>query len=334
MEVNEKNGQAEQQNMQQNKEEMDAVKLLMELLGQQGMREPSQDFMEVLQYIAGMQIQLAAMVDELQGVREQLGKMQESQPEHKNEVLSKKVSHLQEKVTSLVGNFAEAKDRLIHTAVQAVSAFQEKGREEMNKVLQKGIFGVKAMLLGHRERLLDTLTSYEQTANQIDSIGDELKQIANSTANVGRLLAGKGTKEVSEEKPGVALTRVINQPVKQHIAKLKKQMDGMDRAIQKLDNLSSSLSSKEMGKGVNLPETQADTEQKAEIPGKTDTSKGADVPVKADTEKDAEISTKGTDKEKGTRVSVKEKLSEMKAKSEQQKKAPEKPKEKSKEACL
>lgn len=328
MEVNEKNGQAEQQNMQQNKEETDAVKLLMELLGQQGMREPSQDFMEVLQYIAGMQIQLAAMVDELQGVREQLGKMQESQPEQKNEVLSKKVSHLQEKVTSLVGNFAEVKDRLIHTAVQAVSAFQEKGREEMNKVLQKGISGVKAMLLGHRERLLDTLTSYEQTANQIDSIGDELKQIANSTANVGRLLAGKGTKEVLEEKPGVALTRVINQPVKQHIAKLKKQMDGMDRAIQKLDNLSSSLSSKEVEKGVNLPETQADMEQKAEIP------KGADVPVKADTEKDAEISAKGTDKAKGTRVSVKEKLSEMKAKSEQQKKAPEKPKEKSKEACL
>lgn len=328
MEVNEKNGQAEQQNMQQNKVEMDAVKLLMELLGQQGMREPSQDFMEVLQYIAGMQIQLAAMVDELQGVREQLGKMQESQPEHKNEVVSKKVSHLQEKVTSLAGHLTEAKDRLIHTAVQAVSAFQEKGREEMNKVLQKGISGVKAMLLGHRERLLDTLTAYEQTANQIDSIGDELKQIANSTANVGRLLAGKGTKEVLEEKPGVALTRVINQPVKQHIAKLKKQMDGMDRAIQKLDNLSSSLSSKEVEKGVNLPETQADMEQKAEIP------KGADVPVKADTEKDAEISAKGTDKEKGTRVSVKEKLSEMKAKSEQQKKAPEKPKEKSKEACL
>lgn len=328
MEVNEKNGQAEQQNMQQNKVEMDAVKLLMELLGQQGMREPSQDFMEVLQYIAGMQIQLAAMVDELQGVREQLGKMQESQPEHKNEVVSKKVSHLQEKVTSLAGHLTEAKDRLIHTAVQAVSAFQEKGREEMNKVLQKGISGVKAMLLGHRERLLDTLTSYEQTANQIDSIGDELKQIANSTANVGRLLAGKGTKEVSEEKPGVALTRVINQPVKKHIAKLKKQMDGMDWAIQKLDNLSSSLSSKEVEKGVNLPETQEDMEQKAEIP------KGADVPVKADTEKDAEISAKGTDKEKGTRVSVKEKLSEMKAKSEQQKKAPEKPKEKSKEACL
>ena len=42
----------------QNTEEMDVMKQFMELLGQQGMKEQSQDFMEVLQYIAGMQLQL------------------------------------------------------------------------------------------------------------------------------------------------------------------------------------------------------------------------------------------------------------------------------------
>lgn len=315
MEANEpKNGQTmEQPNM----EETDVIKLFMELLEQQGMREPSQDFMEVLQYIAGMQIQLSAMVDELQGVREQLGKMQESQPKEKNHFLLEKVSRLQEKVVSLAGHLSELKEQLADTAVQAVSAFKEKGREEMNKVLQKGISGVKAVLSGHREHLLDTITSYEQTANQIDSIGDELKQIGNSAANVGRLLSGKGTKEVSEEKPGVALTRAINQPIKKHIAKLKKQMDGIDRAIQKMDSISSSLNT---GKSA-VKESNVE--------------KGADISVKeADTEKGAEVSTKGAEKEKGTRVSVKEKLSEMKAKSEQQKKAPEKPKVKSKEECL
>lgn len=318
MEVNEKNEQTEQQNMQQNTEENDAVKLLIELLEQQGMRETSQEFVEVLQYIAGMQLQLTAMVDELQGVREQLGKMQESQPDRKNEVLSKKISHLQDKVTSLAGDFGETKDRLIHTAVQAVSAFQEKGREEMNKVLRKGIFRVKEMLLKHKDCLLDTLTGYEQTVNQIDSIGDELKQIANSTANVGRLLAGKGTKEVSEEKPGVALTRVINKPVKKHITKLKKQMDGMEKAIQKLDNLSSSLSTEKIqDKGADIPVTETDTE--TDIPEKAVAEKGADVPAKAEAE---------------TRISVKEKLSEMKAKAEQQKKAPEKPQEKKKEQMM
>lgn len=80
---------------------------------------------------------------------------------------------------------------MIDTAAQAVTAFKEKGREEMNRVLQKGISGVQSVLSGCREKMVDVLTSYEKTANQIDSIGDEFKQIGNSVANVGRLLTGK-----------------------------------------------------------------------------------------------------------------------------------------------
>ena len=44
------------------------------------------------------------------------------------------------------------------------------------------------------------MLDFQKTANQIDSIGDELKQIGNSVSNVGRLLAGKGTKEATDEK--------------------------------------------------------------------------------------------------------------------------------------
>ena len=61
---------------EQNIEQMDVVKQLMEILEKQNMREQSQDFMEVVQYVAGMQIQLAAMVDELHGVKEQLAGIQ------------------------------------------------------------------------------------------------------------------------------------------------------------------------------------------------------------------------------------------------------------------
>ena len=46
---------------------------------------------------------------------------------------------------------------------------------KMNKVLQKGISGVQSVLSGCREKMVDVLTSYEKTANQIDSIGDEFK---------------------------------------------------------------------------------------------------------------------------------------------------------------
>ena len=156
-----------------------------------------------------------------------------------------------------------------------------------SKVLQKGISGMKSMLSGYRERLVDVMTDCEKTANQIDSIGDELKQIGNSVSNVGRLLLGKGTKEVSDEKPGVALTRLINKPVKKTVENLRKNIDEADKAFEKMDRLSDRLDA-------------------------------------------------GKEAEKGGRVSVKEKLSEMKAKADQQKKAPEpdKAKGKSKEECL
>ena len=205
------------------------------------MKEQSQDFMEVLQYIAGMQLQLSAMVDELQGVRKQLEKMQESQPKAAESQLLDKVLYLQEKVSSLAERLSELKDHLIDTAAQAVTAFKEKGREEMNKVLQKGISGVQSVFSGCREKMVDVLTSYEKTANQIDSIGDEFKQIGNSVANVGRLLTGKGTKEVSDEKEGVAFTRVLNMPVKKHISALKKQVERIDGAVATLDKVCARL---------------------------------------------------------------------------------------------
>ncbi|GFH89470.1 hypothetical protein IMSAGC002_00715 [Lachnospiraceae bacterium] len=266
-------------------EENDALKQLMELLNQQNMNEQSQDFMGVFWYVAGMQVQLAAMVDELQGVREQLSQMQEKQPKSVTENLMEKISHLQEKVTSLSERLTAVRNRLVETAAQAVSTFKEKGRAEMCKVLQKGISGVKSMLSGYRERLVDVMTDCEKTANQIDSIGDELKQIGNSVSNVGRLLAGKGTKEVSDEKSGVGLTRAVNTPVKKAVENLRKKIDGADQAFEKLDRLSARLDA-------------------------------------------------GKEAEKGGRVSVRDKLSQMKEKAGQQKKAPEPDKVKSKEECL
>ena len=146
----------------------------MDIMGQQGMKEQSQDFLEVLNFVAGMQVQLSVMVDELQGVREQLAEMQKNQPKAVTEKLMDKVSQLQEKISKLSERLGAIKDHLIDTAKQAVTAFKEKGREEMNKVLQKGISGVQSVLENTREKLVDVMTNYEKTANQIDSISTSM----------------------------------------------------------------------------------------------------------------------------------------------------------------
>ena len=147
----------------------------------------------------------------------------------------------------------------------------------MCKVVRKGISGVKAALTDYRERLVDVMMDYQKTANQIDSIGDELKQIGNSVSNVGRLLAGKGTKEVSDEKPGVGLTRAINTPVKKAVKNLRKKIDAADQAFEKLDWLSDRLDvGKEAEKGgrvsvkdkLSQMKSKADQQKKAPEPDK------------------------------------------------------------------
>lgn len=269
----------------QNGQESDVIKQLLELLKQQNMKEQSQDFMELFRFAAGMQVQLSVMTEELQNVKGQLAELKSSQPQDVQGSVIENVAQLEEKTGSLSEKLSDVKNHLVQIAKQAVNAFKEKGKQEMGAVLQKGIANVQKMLSGHREKLTDLLVDAEKTANQIDSIGDELKQIGNSAVNVGRLIAGKGTKEVSEEKPGVALTRLINAPVKKNIANLKRKIGHLDKITEKLEQTSARF------------EPKKDTEKKA-------------------------------GKEKDGRVSVKEKLSEMKEKSGQQTSKPEKAKQK------
>lgn len=276
---------AGQKNIKPGMGESDVIKQFMELLSQQDMGGQSQGVMEMFRYVAGMKLQLSVVADELQSVREQLAKLQESQPKTVTGRLMDRVSQLQEKITSLSERLSEVKDRLMETAARAVSAFKEKGKEAMCMAVQKGLSGIRSMLAGHQERLQEVKTDYEKTANQIDSIGDELKQIGNSVSNVGRLIAGKGAKEVSDEKPGVALTRIINKPIKDVAARLQKNIDTVDRALERLDKLSARFT----------------------------------------VEKEVE---------KGGRSSVKDKLSQMKAKADQQKKAPDRAATKSRAECL
>ena len=274
-----------EQSTRQFAEENDVLKQFMELLNQQNMGEQSQDFMELFKYAAGMQLQLAVMAEELQGVRQQLEQLQENQPKSVKENLMDKVAHLQEKITDLSERLSAIKDHLAETAAQAVNAFKEKGKSEMCRVVQKGISGMKSALEDFRERLAETMLDYQKTANQIDSIGDELKQIGNSVSNVGRLLAGKGTKEVSDEKPGIGLTRVINKPVKKAVENLRKMIASVDRAFEKLDRLSERFS---VGKEAEKGGRESLKDKLSQMKAKTDQQKKTLEPDKAKTKSKAE----------------------------------------------
>lgn len=251
---------------EQEMEELDVINRLLVIMQKEGMKEVSQDVLEVFQSIVGMQMQLEAVVEELQGVREQLTQMQNSYPKEVTERITAHTAYFQEKAGDLAERLTALKVHFMDTAWQAVTAFEEKGREKMYTVLLKGLSGVKSMLAGCREKMMDVLIECEKTANQIDSIGDELKQIGNGLANVGRLVLGKGTKELPEESHGVGLTRTLNIPVKKMIMTLRKQIDMADHTREKINSLSEKISvEKEKRISVKEKLSQKKTESELKI---------------------------------------------------------------------
>ena len=273
------------QSAKQFAEENDVIKQFMELLNQQNMGEQSQDFMELFRFAAGMQLQLSVMADELQGVRQQLEQLQENQPKSFKENLMDKVERLQEKITDLSERLSAVKDHLVETVAQAVNAFKEKGKSGMCKIVQKGISDIKPALEDFRERLTETMLDFQKTANQIDSIGDELKQIGNSVSNVGRLLAGKGTEEVTDEKTGVDLTRAVNKPVKKAVENLRKGIASIDKAFEKLDRLSDRF---DVGKEAEKGGRESLKDKLSQMKAKTGQQKKATELNKAKTKSKAE----------------------------------------------
>lgn len=267
-----------EQNENRIMDENNVLNQLMELLEQQNMGTQKMEFMELFHYVAGMQNQLRAMLEELQGVRKELAQMQEKQPQAVVESHIDKVENMQARINSFSKRLSAVKNRLVETAAQAVKAFKEKGKEGMCKVLHMGISGVKKMLTDYRENLVDEMADFKKKADRIDKIGNELKQIGYSVYNVGRLMTGRNAKEVSTEKIGVGLTRAINAPIKKEVDKLEKSIGTVDKALKLLDRLSESIQTE---KETEKSERASVKDKLSHMKEKADRQKKAPEPDKA-----------------------------------------------------
>ena len=222
-------------------EENDALKELTGLMEQQGMGEHSQEYMELFRYTLAMQVQMGMVLNELKAVREQLSQLQDSQPKTVKEKLVEQTENLQEKGAALQGRLNRAKNSLLDTAAEAANAFMQKGKAAACKIIQKGLSIVRPMLAQCRNHMLDIMAGCVSAARQMDSIGTELQQIGNSVSNIGRLLAGKDTKELPPGKQGAGPARAAGKLFSSLAAALQKGINAAGKAVEKLDRISGSM---------------------------------------------------------------------------------------------
>ncbi len=222
-------------------EENDALKELTGLMEQQGMGEHSQEYMELFRYTLAMQVQMGMVLNELKAVREQLSQLQDSQPKTVKEKLVEQTENLQEKGAALQGRLNRAKNSLLDTAAEAANAFMQKGKAAACKIIQKGLSIVRPMLAQCRNHMLDIMAGCVSAARQMDGIGTELQQIGNSVSNIGRLLAGKDTKELPSGKQGTGPARAAGKLFSSLAAALQKGINAAGKAVEKLDRISGSM---------------------------------------------------------------------------------------------
>lgn len=199
----------------------------MALMTKKGMGDQAQELMMVLENMNIMQMQLSVVIRELSDIKEQL-----SQSQRYPEILVREqASTLHEKAVKLSEQLGKGRKSVIETAKNVIKTFHDKGRRAMRKAVETAKTGAAKVLVECEKQMNDIYLNCASAEARINDIGNELKQIGNSTANIGRLLSGKDAREVSKDVPGVALTRAINEPIKKlgsimvsHMAKIHKML--------------------------------------------------------------------------------------------------------------
>ena len=108
--------------------EQGSIRVLLELLEQQGMNQEKGDVLRMADYIDSMEMQLGTVLKELGEVKKQLGVMQESKVKLFAVNTIQKAEH---QVKTLRFQVGEWKRKFVERAEQAVFDFKEKGKDAL-----------------------------------------------------------------------------------------------------------------------------------------------------------------------------------------------------------
>lgn len=231
----------------QSAENKDLLNQFMEIMKEQNMSKQAQEVNNTLLYIVNLQAQMMAMTKELQEVKEQLNTINATQANSVSKNDIKMISGLQTRVVDFSEQLGKIKNSALGTIKDTVNIYKTKGKESLKNVLAKGLDSIKSKLQWCRNTLLNILNVCKEANRRLDAIGNELAQIGYSVGNIGKIALGKEMQpvEVSNEKGGVALTRIMKAPINKAISFIEKQISKIDIMVNKIEQFSERLNPKE-----------------------------------------------------------------------------------------
>ena len=189
-----------------------------------------QDFLAVLQQIAGMEKQLGAAVEELAAMRKELAEARESPVKR---TLQKAVILLQDRVLALRDQIGQLKTAVIDGCKKTLAAFQEQGVSALAHTAEFLHIRPALEAVG---RELDKSIAYDDKAlSMIQSAATEYHEAGFHLKNALRAVTGR--EAVAEPKGPGALARTMAAPFKRSRSLFVGMKNRADGALKRLEHL-------------------------------------------------------------------------------------------------
>ena len=236
------------------------IMALLQTLEENRLNKEKQEVEALVNCLDSMEEQYGKILGEMQGIREELGKIGESQTKIQ---LSDITGHAEQKVQEFGEQLNKMKENLVKSAKSAMEQCKEKGATMLKKVVS----GMKIpQAISKLEHALSKAQSgVEQQAIKAGAIRQELQSIGGHTKNVGKMLIGKEAKEIPADTASIGkveklLLRVVKrlekmeQSAEKTRGKLEQFMTGKQKSSVKMELNQLKKQRTETGKTLALPD--------------------------------------------------------------------------------
>lgn len=177
---------------------------LFRVLERNGLQKEQKEVEFLVQYLDGMEVQFAQVLEELREVKEQLSQIQDGGM--KASVL-RITEQAQGKVQEVGGQLNRVRKNLIQSAGNALHTFQEKGKDALRKFVSA--MKIPSALARIQEGLHGTVESMNRQADKMKVLSGELHAAGGHIKNAGRIFRGKEQEKVEIQATDKGITAKI-----------------------------------------------------------------------------------------------------------------------------
>lgn len=189
-----------------------------------------EDFLAVLEQVAGLEKQLGAAVEELSAMRKELAEARESPLKR---TLQKAVILLQDRIIALRDSLAELKAGIIDGCKKTLTAFKEQGVSALAHTAE--FLHIRPALEAVGRELDQSIAEDEKALSVIANASREYHEAGLHLKNALRAVTGR--EPVAEPKGPGALARGLSAPLKAERAVLRSMKGRTAGALKRLEHL-------------------------------------------------------------------------------------------------